>query len=213
MYLPKHFSSEWESVKRLIEENGFATVLSFPKDERPFINHLPVILESESYTQATLIGHMAKRNPQWGHFKADSSCTIIINGPHTYITPRWYRSGRDVPTWNYAVAHLHGKIELIENFDEQVIVLKRLSEFFEKPSATPWEFELPDDLLDAPSLTSAIISFRFKIESVEAKFKLSQNRAQIDRDGVIDGLGERIDDDSKAIQALMSENEKKAGSR
>lgn len=206
MSMPKHFSSEWQSVKRLIQENGFATVLSFPKNERPFINHLPLILESDG-DSSTLLGHMAKRNPQWSHFKDDPSCTVIINGPHSYITPRWYRSGRDVPTWNYAVAHLYGKIELIEDFDQQVKLLKQLSEFYERPSSTPWEFELPDDLLEASSLTSAIISFRFKVESVDAKFKLSQNRPKEDRVGVIEGLNERVDDGSKAIQRLMSENE------
>jgi predicted FMN-binding regulatory protein PaiB len=131
MYLPKHFSSEWNDVKGLIEENGFATVLSFPKSERPFINHLPLVLESES-PSPVLVGH-----------------------------------------------------------------------FFEKPSATPWEFELPDDLLDANSLTSAIVSFRFTVESFEAKFKLSQNRSRDDREGVIDGLSERGDDNSKAIRAMM----------
>jgi predicted FMN-binding regulatory protein PaiB/uncharacterized protein YbcV (DUF1398 family) len=209
MYLPKHFLSEWMNVQKLISEYGFATILSFPKNEKPFINHLPLILESDKDPHPVLIGHMAKRNPQWRHFKEDPSCTVIINGPHSYISPRWYRSGRDVPTWNYAVAHLHGKIELIEEFDEQVKVLKQLSEFYEKPSAMPWEFELPDDLLDAASLTSAIISFGFSIESVEAKFKLSQNRSKEDRDGVIDGLNERDDDSSRAIHVLMSENELK----
>lgn len=207
MYLPKHFSpNEEEKVRKLVEQNGFATVLSFPKNSRPFINHLPVIFSTEAGQKKTIIGHMAKRNPQWGHFKENPDCTLIINGGHTYITPRWYKSGRDVPTWNYAVAHLHGKIELIESFEGQIKILKQLSEFFEKPSATPWEFELPDDLLDESALTSAIISFKFHIETVEAKFKLSQNRPQEDKDGVIEGLLERTDDMSRSVRKMMMES-------
>lgn len=203
MYLPKHFSADWKKVRQLIEAYGFATVLSFPKDQRPFINHLPLILESKDEREPTLIGHMARRNPQWLHFQQNPSCTVIVNGPHTYITPRWYQSGRDVPTWNYAVAHLHGKIELVENFKEQVDVLKKLSEYFEEASSHPWEFELPDDLSSPATLTSAIVSFRFKIEEIEAKFKLSQNRPDVDRAGVISGLQERTDDMSRSILEMM----------
>jgi transcriptional regulator len=205
MYLPKYFSeNDYEKVKKLIERNRFATVLSFPKNERPFINHLPLIFSSTDGEQEVLIGHMAKANPQWKHFKENPECTIIINGEHTYISPRWYQSGRDVPTWNYAVAHLHGKIELVEDFNGQVDILKQLSTCFEKPSNTPWEFELPSDLLNEKALTGAIISFKFRPEKIEAKFKLSQNRSPEDRQGVIEGLGEeRTDDMSAAIREMM----------
>lgn len=208
MYLPKHFSQAEEvRVRTLIQQNGFATILSFPKNERPFINHLPIIFSSTDGEEKILIGHIAKRNPQWTHFQENSDCTMIISGGHTYITPRWYKSGRDVPTWNYAVAHLHGKIELVEAFDEQVEILKQLTTHFEKQSSIPWEFELPDDLQDETSLTSSIISFRFHIEKIDAKFKLSQNRSKEDRDGVIEGLSERSDDMSKSVREMMLENE------
>jgi transcriptional regulator len=205
MYLPKYFSeNDYEKVKKLIERNRFATVLSFPKNERPFINHLPLIFSSTDGEQEVLIGHMAKANPQWKHFKENPECTIIINGEHTYISPRWYQSGRDVPTWNYAVAHLHGKIELVDDFNGQVDILKQLSTYFEKPNKTPWEFELPSDLLNEKALTGAIISFKFRPEKIEAKFKLSQNRSPEDRQGVIEGLGEeRTDDMSAVIREMM----------
>ncbi len=208
MYLPKHFSQDEDvKVRKLIDQNGFVTLLSYPKNEQPFINHLPIIFSSQPNEEDILLGHMAKRNPQWMHFKENPGCTIIVSGGHTYITPRWYKSGRDVPTWNYAIAHLHGKIELIEGFNEQVEILKQLSRFYESPSPTPWEFELPDDLLDPSALTSAIISFKFRIEKVEAKFKLSQNRPQEDRDGIIEGLLERTDDMSKSVRDMMLEKE------
>lgn len=208
MYLPKHFSQSEESkVKKLIEQNGFVTILSYPKNEKPYINHLPIIFSTKSGEDNILLGHMAKRNPQWTHFKENPECTIVVNGGHAYITPRWYKSGRDVPTWNYAVAHLHGKIELVEGFQSQIEVLNQLSNFYEKPSPKPWEFELPDDLNNELALTSAIISFKFKIEKVEAKFKLSQNRPPEDKAGVIEGLLERKDDMSRSVREMMLENE------
>ncbi len=211
MYIPNHFTENEElKVKKLIDENGFVTILSFPKNEKPFINHLPVIFSPHPNEEKVLLGHMAKRNPQWKHFKDNSECTMIVNGPHTYITPNWYKSGRDVPTWNYAIAHLHGKIELVEGFKEQVDILRQLTHFYEKPSAAPWEFELPDDLLDESALTAAIISFKFHIESVESKFKLSQNRSNEDQQGVLDGLRERSDEKSKLVREMMLKNEQAA---
>lgn len=207
MYLPKHFSQEeWTQISDLVKANGFATVLSFPKNENTYINHLPLVFDQDSEKENALIGHMAKRNPQWMHFKENPNCTVIFHGPHTYITPTWYKSGRDVPTWNYTVVHMHGKIELLESFDDQINVLEKLTQFYEGSGPRAWQFELPDDLLDAPSLTSAIISFRFRPEKIEAKFKLSQNRVEIDRQGIIQGLGERKDEMSHAIRRLMMEN-------
>lgn len=209
MYLPKHFSqADQAEVRELIRQNGFATVLSFPAGEHPFINHLPLVFSSKKGEEEVLIGHMAKRNPQWLHFKTNSQGTVIINGPHTYITPTWYKSGRDVPTWNYAVAHLYGRVELFEKFEDQVDILKQLTEFYESSNPKPWEFELPDDLLDAESLGAAIVSFKFHIEKVDAKFKLSQNRVEEDRDGILDGLSQRTDDQSHAIIELMRRAER-----
>lgn len=208
MYTPAHFSANDKDlqIRKLIEQNGFATLLSFPDNAPVFINHLPIIFSSTPGYEKIIIGHMAKRNPQWMHFKKNPNATLIIQGPHTYITPTWYKSGRDVPTWNYAVAHLHGKIQLVENFTDQVEILKQLTKFYEAPSPSPWEFELPEDLLDESALTSAIISFQFHTEKIEAKFKLSQNRPAEDRQGVMDGLSARTDDQSLAIRRLMQES-------
>jgi transcriptional regulator len=204
MYMPKHFLPHQESrVRKLIEQNPFMTILSYSKDSMPFINHLPVIFSSKPNEDRILIGHMSKQNPQWRHFIDNPNATLIVQGPHTYITPKWYRFSRDVPTWNYAVAHLQGKVELVESFSEQVEVLKQLTHFFEKSNPSPWEFKLPDDLLDETALTSAIISFRFNIEKVDAKFKLSQNRGIEDKAGVIEGLKERTDDMSLAVREMM----------
>lgn len=209
MYLPPHFSESdnKELVRKLVIKNSFVTILSFPDNAPVFINHLPVIFCSTKEESDILIGHMSKKNPQWSHFKNNPQGTIIVNGPNSYISPSWYKSGRDVPTWNYAVAHLFGEVQLIESFNEQVYILKQLSTFFENQNTKPWIFELPADLSNSEDLTAAIISFKFKINKIEAKFKLSQNRTAEDRQGVIDGLNLRSDDNSQLIKELMQENE------
>lgn len=204
MYNPKHFKNgSANQVHEFIKLHPFATVLSYPENSAPHINHLPVLFKSEDPEEKILIGHMAKMNPQWHHFKHQPHATVIIHGPHTYITPTWYKSGCDVPTWNYAVAHLNGKMKIIEGYDEQITILKLLSAHFEKSTPHPWEFELPEDLRDPQTLTSAIVSFEFQIEHIDAKFKLSQNRSDADKQGVIEGLSSRQDDMSQKIRDMM----------
>lgn len=198
MYLPQHFSiHEQKKIDDLIRENPFATVLSYPENGRPFINHLPLIADGD-----VLIGHMSRKNPQWEIFRNSPECSILFQGPHTYISPSWYKSGRDVPTWNYAVVHLHGSMEIVESFREQVDILKKLSAHFDKD----WRFQLPADLRGEDELTSAIVSFRFHAKVVEAKFKLSQNRSREDIEGVMDGLSQRKDELSAGVLKLMKEN-------
>jgi transcriptional regulator len=205
MYLPKHFSVEDNShAIRIGKENSFATVISFDKENEPFINHLPLIVENDG-DGLKLIGHMARRNPQWQHFMSGSKALVIFNGPHTYITPTWYVSGRDVPTWNYVVVHAQGKATAIEDFDRLTAILKKLTDKFERDNPQPWEFELPDDLLDARALTSAIVGFEIHVEKIEAKFKLSQNRSAEDKRGIIEGLSTRSDDMSRAIRLMMED--------
>lgn len=203
MYTPAHFNiSDKKAISKLVNDYPLATVLSYPVGSDVFINHLPLMFDPAN--SEVMLGHMARRNPQWEHFRTSQKATVIIQGPHAYITPSWYRSGRDVPTWNYAVAHLHGHVELIEDFKGQVKVIKTMSEHFERNLSNPWKFSLPDDLKTEAALTGAIVSFRFVIEKIEAKFKLSQNRGEEDREGVRQGLLELGDEQSLAVRELMT---------
>lgn len=203
MYLPKHFSVEDVSrAVQVAQEYPFATVMSFDSAKEACINHLPLLAENTE-SGLRLIGHMAKQNPQWRHFAGGSKAIIVFNGPHTYITPTWYTSGRDVPTWNYAVVHMEGSVTVTEDFESIITILKKLSERFEKNNSRPWAFELPDDLADPQVLMSAIAGFEIRVEKLEAKFKFSQNRSLEDRRGVIDGLSARPDDMSQRVLQMM----------
>jgi transcriptional regulator len=203
MYLPKHFDiKEDGQIIEIIDAYSFAMVMSFDEDNQPFFSHIPLVTRKAA-SGFSLLGHVAKRNPQWNHFKANPKVKVIINGPHTYITPKWYRSGRDVPTWNYVSIHIDGSAKLIDDFDGLIGLLKILTDKYESGSKFPWEFKLPDDLLTPESLCSAIVGFEIQIEKIDAKFKLGQNRASIDKIGVIEGLAERSDDMSKEVLRLM----------
>jgi transcriptional regulator len=206
MYTPQHFASHDEKLTlKIAQEYPFATMVSVDENGEPFINHLPLVVEKAD-EKIVLLGHMARKNPQWRHFLEGSSVTAVFHGPHTYITPNWYVSGRDVPTWNYAVIHIKGQAELIEDFESLSELLKVQTTHFENGSAQPWKFELPEDLADPRVLTSAIVGFRIRTEQIDAKFKLSQNRSESDQRGVLKGLSTRTDEMSRKVRDLMEGN-------
>ena len=207
MYLPKHFDNKDEQrILEVIDAHPFATVMSFDEKNQPFFSHVPLLVKKME-SGFSLIGHVSRRNPQWSHFKNKPMTKVIVHGSHTYITLKWYRSGRDVPTWNYVSIHMDGPVRVIEDFDGLIGILKGLTKKFEEGSLSPWEFELPDDLLTPETLCSAIVGFEVAVEMVDAKFKLSQNRSQDDRDGVLRGLETRSDEMSRRVRELMEANQ------
>lgn len=214
MYLPRRFECDDRSrILGLIREFPLAILISPVEGKGPEVNHLPLIAKESpgSPGELTLLGHMARANSQWGSFAKEGGAdvTAVFRGPQCYVTPRWYRSGRDVPTWNYAVAHLRGKAHLVEAPDALIEILRAQTEAYEAGSVRPWDFELPDDLVDSAALTSAIVGFEIRVERIEGKFKLSQNRSAEDRAGVREGLFARGDESSRKVGELMAELERK----
>ena len=196
---------EQKQILQIVKDFPFVTLISKDDNGHPYVSHIPVFSKVEDHQIVAVTGHFSLRNPHVRYLKADSSVTIIFHGPHTYITPKWYKSGRDVPTWNYCVVSITGQLCFNESFDEICANLKELTASFEKgPEA--WGFQLPDDLIDPASLTGAIVAFTVVPIKIEAKFKLSQNRQRMDQAGIIEGLQTRTDDLSREIQKLMKSN-------
>ena len=203
IYLPEHFKTkENELILNLVNENSFATLISIDSTSQPLVSHIPILAEVKNDQITKLVGHFALRNPHVAALKQNPNSTVIFQGPHTYITPLWYRSGRDVPTWNYSVVHISGKLKLISGFKEICEILEKMTNFYEQgPDA--WKFELPSDLEDPSALTSAIVGFEIIPEKIEAKFKLSQNRSAEDQSGILEGLQKRTDEKSRTLHKMM----------
>lgn len=199
MYLPKHFEVSDVEALRLIDAEPFATLVAQDAGS-PFVSHLPLVMAKDEPTR--LYGHMARRNHQWEVFRSEPSVLAIFHGPHTYVTPTWYVA-HDVPTWNYAVVHVEGKVRLLEQPRDLVRLLAIMTEKFEGKGPDAWRFRLPDDLAGEGVLAQAIVGFEIVVEKVTAKFKLSQNRVVEDRRNVMDGLAERGDAQSVGVRELM----------
>ncbi len=201
LYVPEHFAArDPASAARLFHEHPFATLLT-PSAPETFVTHLPLIHVADCEPHGTLHGHFARANP---HVEAamQAQSLAIFHGPHAYVTPSWYTDPAGaVPTWNYAVAHAHGKIELARDPAETRAVLDLLIQRFEAPRAAPWKVGLTPRRLDA--MVGAIIGFRIKVARIDVKLKLSQNRSREDRDRVTAGLAAESYADASATAAWM----------
>jgi len=186
IYIPPHFASRDDATAaRFLHDYPFATLIT-PADPEPLVTHLPLLLVADREPYGTLFGHFARANPH-ARSKASGESVAIFHGPHAYVTPSWYADPAGaVPTWNYAVAHVHGVIELATDPAETRAVLDLLVERFESHRVAPWRLGLAPDRLAA--MVNAIVGFKMRVTRIEPKFKLSQNRSAEDQRRVAAGL-------------------------
>lgn len=162
----------------------------------------PIIFEVDGSTD-TMVGHMARRNPHAQSLAIGQTALAIFNGPHAYISPRWYKERQTVPTWNYVSARVRGSLEPIDDDETQLAILRRTIGLMESHWEMPWTLE------DAPEgkvaeLLPMIRSFRIRVTRIDGTTKLNQTHPLGDRLRVIDGLGQESGlNDNQAIAELM----------
>ena len=188
MYVPAHFvQSDLPTLHEFIDEHPFGILIS-QQDQLPVATHLPFLLERHTGPHGTLIAHVARQNPQWEQF-ADQQLLAIFHGPHAYVSPTWYEAEKVVPTWNYAAVHAYGRVTLIEDADELIDLVQRLTERFESGKPSPWTFDPTETFVRKMALQ--IVGFRIEIERIEGKWKLNQNHPVERRRRVIAALREQ----------------------
>ena len=201
MYQPRAFvGTDPAQLDALFAADPFVTLLTNDGAGEPFASHLPVLYHRDG-DRIRIEGHWAKPNPQAKHA---GDALLIVHGPHAYVSPGWYpdkhEAGR-VPTWNYAVAHLHGRLETFDDEASLADLVTRLSAHFEASVGSDWEFDATDPRQNA--MLRGIVGFRFVPDRVDIKFKLSQNHPLANRHAVIAALSDREDADARAVAALM----------
>jgi transcriptional regulator len=206
MYMPKHFEETRADVLYgLIRVHPFATVVA-SKANGLVANHLPFEL-----VDGVLHGHVARGNELVQMDGVD--VLLVFHGPDGYISPNWYPSkhetGREVPSWNYAVAHVHGRLRVIDDSVWLRGLLETLTDRHEAAQPLPWKMaDAPEDHIQKS--LRAIVGLAVTIDRIEGKFKLSQNHPARNRAGVIAGLRQRDGEGDVELAALMTEQEPKA---
>ena len=201
MYIPKLNREDNVAVlHELMQTYSFATLVT-QHDGAPYATHLPLTLCPDAGPYGTLIGHMARANPQWRDFDAEREVLVIFQGPHTYVSPSWYTVQPSVPTWNYVAAHAYGAPRLIDDEAELYEALQQLVQTYEAPRQQPWTMNGPDAFLR--KMMQAIVGFTIPIARLEGKYKLSQNRLPEDQARVIEQLASQGEPLDAAVAALM----------
>lgn len=177
MYVPSHFAiTDRKTQLELIERYSFGTLTTVSAG-RARISTIPFLLGRDG---ESLDGHIARANTHWQDFAGATDVLVGFIGPNAYISPTWYRSANMVPTWNYVAVEVRGRIELLGDLAARLDVVDRLSAKYEAHLPKPWHSDKMDAAL-REKLLSAIVAFRVRIESIEAKAKLGQNRKPEER--------------------------------
>jgi transcriptional regulator len=186
LYVPEAFAErDASALHAFLEENGFATLIS-PDPVDPPVTHVPLLLDRAHGPSGILLGHMARANPHWRHLERHPGVLAIFHGAHAYVSAAWYGVHPSVPTWNYAVVHVHGNARLMHDPAQLEPLVRRLVEHHERPRLEPWRMDLPAGY--QAGMLKGIVGFAIEITAITGKFKLSQNRPAADRERVSEAL-------------------------
>ncbi len=202
MYIPEYFRVEdRKTALGFMRANPFAILVSTTADG-PFATHVPVAIRDEG-DRMLIRGHVAKANPHWKYLQEKPGALMIFHGPHAYISPTNYSTREVVPTWNYGAVHVYGGARTYSETPELLAMLHDLVPTFEAAYETQWE-----SLSEAyrTRMLGHIVGFELAVAKIEAKFKLSQNRARDEQQRIIDSLGTATDSAVSGTAKLMCEH-------
>ena len=157
---------------------------------------IPFLVYPDEGEYGTLRAHIARANPHWKGLSSVSECLVAFQGVHGYITPSWYASKETthevVPTWNYVAVQAFGTPRIIEDAAWLRRQIDDLTNSQESGRAQPWKVS------DAPAAfietqLKAVVGIEIRISRIDGKRKMSQNRLESDRLGVIAGLRDERD--------------------
>jgi transcriptional regulator len=200
MYVPPAFAeTDPDKLHDFIERHSFGLLVS-QVDGVPFATHLPVLLDRRAGPHGTLIGHMARANPQWRELDGQTALAVF-SGPHAYVSPTWYEAENVVPTWNYAAVHAYGPAAVILDRPTLLEIVRRSVTAYEAALPRPWTLDESSLLVDR--MLSQIVGFRIAIDRLEGKWKLNQNHPADRRTKVVRALRQRGDENAAGIADLM----------
>lgn len=204
MHIPKYYREEDQTkIIEFMKGNGFPAVVSHD-GEKLLATHIPVeVIKTEDGGRKTegigvkIYGHMSRANPQWKTF-GEQEVLLIFQGAHTYISPRWYNHV-NVPTWNYVMVHVYGKVRMLEGEDLYAL-LSQLVHKHEPETGYTLE-SLPEDFVKKEM--KGVVGFEMQVTKIDAAYKLSQNRDNESYGNIVMELEKREDMDSKKVAEEM----------
>lgn len=205
MYVPRHFiETDLAALDALVARDPFVTLITVV-DGAPCVSHIPVLYARDGQ-RVVFRGHWARANPQWR--EADGrQATLIVHGPHAYISPSWYpdkETAARVPTWNYAIAHISGELKISDDPVVLASIVMDLTQRHETQLGEDWRFE--PDREDHRVQLKGIVGFSLEATNIQLKFKLNQNHPAANVSNAADALDRQGYPQAREIAALMREH-------
>lgn len=197
-------------MQAFIQQHPLGLVIEAGLDsDQTDANLIPLLLYPDESAFGVLRGHVARGNGLSGSPLRDPlfrPALVVFQGPHHYITPSWYEQkaidGKVVPTWNYAMVQARGLIEIIDDPAWLHAHVSALTDHHERGRLSPWAVTDAPDAFIASQL-KGIVGLQIEIDSLEGKFKASQNRPTADRTGVAEGLAHEDGPHAPAMRELV----------
>jgi transcriptional regulator len=211
MYIPRHNEEKRAPVMQaLMVSHPLATLVTLGT-QGLFASHIPMVFENDGSEFGVLKGHISRANTQWQDFSPIVDALAIFAGDQHYVTPTWYSENgehaKQVPTWNYAVVHAYAPLKVIEDKQWLLAHVSKLTNIHEAAFPVPWKVgDAPEDFIQ--SQLKGIVGLELSIRRLEGKWKVSQNRTERERQGVVEGLTELNTPQSLAMKALVEQRNK-----
>jgi transcriptional regulator len=190
MYQPPHFrEDDPAALAALVRAHPLGLLVSAGPGGL-LANPIPFLLDDDG-AHGTLRAHLARPNPQWRALAAAEECLCVFQGPQAYVTPSWYatkrETGRVVPTWNYATVQAWGRPRVIEDAGWLRRQIEDLTASREAARPEPWSVSDAPEAFTAAQIRG-IVGIEITVTRIAGKWKMSQNRSEADRAGVVAGL-------------------------
>jgi transcriptional regulator len=202
MYTPPLFKSDRAASLAFADARGFGTVCAWD-GSKPIASGLPFLLEYGADGTPRLAFHVARHNPLAKLADGISPWLMAVSGADAYVSPDWYVSADQVPTWLYQAVHLTGPVRL-QSDAELGVHVDDLSAKFENWLAPkpPWlTSKMTAGRLDA--MKKAIVGLVMTAEEIEGSFKLNQHKSEADYSAIADAMAQQTDPAAQAIGKLM----------
>ena len=209
MYTPPMFKPDRAASLAFAEARGFGAVCGWDGN-KPIASLLPFYLGYAADGTPQAAFHLARHNPLVSLADGTASWLLAVSGADAYVSPDWYVSPDQVPTWLYQAVHLTGTVRKLSD-DELAVQLGTLSAKFEDwlLPKKPWtSSKMPAGRLDA--MKKAIVGLVMTVEEVEGSFKLNQHKSETDYAAIAGALASQADTGAQRIAQLMRETRPQA---
>jgi transcriptional regulator len=202
MYTPPQFKPDRATCLAFAQARGFGLFCA-SDGARPIASSLPFVLKSTADGTPQIAFHVARGNPLARLADARTGWLLAVNGADAYVSPDWYVSPDQVPTWLYQAVHLTGPVRAMTEA-ELGLELDALSAKFERWLAPkpPWTSAKVAAGRMA-TLKKAIIGLVMTVEDIEGSFKLNQHKSDADHTAVMNALAHQQDPGSQEIARMM----------